>query len=228
MMLDRTGLALERYMDLLSAPPETGGRQPGQCRYPGYQTRDLAFASELDNLLGGSSPTVVEVAGLKSKNDGNNVSVDRESRLLAENAHPFQYGLCARAHRPAPGARGHSGRKKRMSLFSALSVSASGMAAPEGARRAAGGKPGQCRNHPHARGRPLPPQRRYLYHGRDGSAVRVHFRWPRSPPEGVEVAGVVVDTRGPPSAATSRVTRTPARTGMWPSRASTPPKTWWT
>lgn len=89
MMLDRTGLALERYMDLLSARQKLVAANLANADTPGYQTRDLAFASELDDLLGGGSPTVVEVAGLKSKNDGNNVSVDRESRLLAENAIRF-------------------------------------------------------------------------------------------------------------------------------------------
>jgi len=33
---------------------------------------------------------VIEVEGLKVKNDGNNVSLDREARLLAENALRFQ------------------------------------------------------------------------------------------------------------------------------------------
>jgi len=32
---------------------------------------------------------VVDVTGLPAKNDGNNVSLDRESRLLAENALRF-------------------------------------------------------------------------------------------------------------------------------------------
>ena len=37
----------------------------------------------------GAPPAAVEVPGLKIKNDGNNVSLDRESRLLAENALRF-------------------------------------------------------------------------------------------------------------------------------------------
>jgi flagellar basal-body rod protein FlgB len=32
---------------------------------------------------------VIEVSGLKNKNDGNNVDMDREARLLAENALRF-------------------------------------------------------------------------------------------------------------------------------------------
>jgi flagellar basal-body rod protein FlgB len=35
------------------------------------------------------SPAAVEVTGLATKNDGNNVSLDREARLLAENALRF-------------------------------------------------------------------------------------------------------------------------------------------
>ena len=38
--------------------------------------------------IGGPRP--VEVGGLQMKNDGNNVSVDREARLLSENALRFQ------------------------------------------------------------------------------------------------------------------------------------------
>jgi flagellar basal-body rod protein FlgB len=34
---------------------------------------------------------VVEPAGLTVKNDGNNVSLDREARLLAENAMRFNF-----------------------------------------------------------------------------------------------------------------------------------------
>ncbi len=56
---------------------------------PGYKTRDLVFRSELNDLLRGGDPMAVQVAGLKVKNDGNNVSVDREARLLAENALRF-------------------------------------------------------------------------------------------------------------------------------------------
>ena len=39
--------------------------------------------------MAGVKPNVIEVAGLKNKNDGNNVDMDREARLLAENALRF-------------------------------------------------------------------------------------------------------------------------------------------
>jgi flagellar basal-body rod protein FlgB len=37
----------------------------------------------------GGSPNVIETPGLPIKNDGNNVNMERESRLLAENALRF-------------------------------------------------------------------------------------------------------------------------------------------
>ena len=39
--------------------------------------------------MNGSNPNVLEIDGLKTKNDGNNVSMDRETRLLAETALRF-------------------------------------------------------------------------------------------------------------------------------------------
>ena len=56
---------------------------------PGFNTKDIDFLSELQNQVGNSNPDVMEVPGLQTKNDGNNVSVDREARLLAENALRF-------------------------------------------------------------------------------------------------------------------------------------------
>ena len=55
---------------------------------PGYKTKDIDFESELGNALV-EAPTAREVSGLVNKNDGNNVSLDREARLLAENALRF-------------------------------------------------------------------------------------------------------------------------------------------
>ncbi len=89
MMLDRVGTALERYMDLLSARQKMAAANIANADTPGYKTRDVAFSAELDSLVRGGDPLTVEVAGLVSKNDGNNVSVDREARLLAENALRF-------------------------------------------------------------------------------------------------------------------------------------------
>jgi flagellar basal-body rod protein FlgB len=87
-MLDRVAGQLERYMDLLSARQKLVATNIANADTPGYLTQDFDFQSEL--RASGGTPQLSEVAGLKVKNDGNNVSLDRESRLLAENALRFQ------------------------------------------------------------------------------------------------------------------------------------------
>jgi len=88
-MLDPIAGQLERYMDLLSARQKLVASNIANVDTPGYQTQDVDFQEEFQNAMGGP-PTVVGVAGLTVKNDGNNVSLDRESRLLSENALRFQ------------------------------------------------------------------------------------------------------------------------------------------
>lgn len=56
---------------------------------PGYKTQDLDFHSSFQAALDGGSPHPTEVTTLPTKNDGNNVDLDREARLLAENAMRF-------------------------------------------------------------------------------------------------------------------------------------------
>jgi flagellar basal-body rod protein FlgB len=88
-MLDPIAGQLERYMDLLSARQKLVASNIANVDTPGFHTGDIDFQSELLNASG-FSPAVVEVSGLPVKNDGNNVSLDREARLLAENALRFQ------------------------------------------------------------------------------------------------------------------------------------------
>lgn len=79
---------LERYMDLLSARQRVTASNIANAATPGYKTRDIDFHFEYESALG-TSPDVIEVPGMKARNDGNNVNLDRESRLLAENAIRF-------------------------------------------------------------------------------------------------------------------------------------------
>ena len=88
-MLDRVAGQLERYMDLLSARQKLVASNIANADTPGYHTRDIDFQSEFQSAAG-LSPNVVEVSGLPVKNDGNSVNIDREARLLAENAMRFQ------------------------------------------------------------------------------------------------------------------------------------------
>jgi len=88
-MLDGLASHIERYMDLLSARQKLVASNIANADTPGYKTRDLDFQREFQSAVSQAPPAAVEVPGLKIKNDGNNVSVDRESRLLAENALRF-------------------------------------------------------------------------------------------------------------------------------------------
>ena len=84
-MLSRLSDTLEHYMDLLSARQKVVASNIANADTPGYKTKDIDFQSEFRSALGGATPQSFEVAGLPVKNDGNNVSLDRESRLLTEN-----------------------------------------------------------------------------------------------------------------------------------------------
>lgn len=88
-MLDPIAGSLEHYMDLLSARQKLVASNIANADTPGYQTKDLDFQAEFRNQLAGGGPGVTEVTGLETKHDGNNVSLDREARLLAENAIRF-------------------------------------------------------------------------------------------------------------------------------------------
>jgi flagellar basal-body rod protein FlgB len=88
-MLNAVAGQLERYMDLLSTRQKLVASNIANADTPGYHTKDIDFQREFLNAAGGS-PEIIEPSDLKVKNDGNNVSLDRESRLLAENALRFQ------------------------------------------------------------------------------------------------------------------------------------------
>ncbi|MEJ7608012.1 MAG: flagellar basal body protein [Bryobacteraceae bacterium] len=79
---------IERYMTLVSARQKLTAANIANSDTPDYKTKDIDFQSELNDALTGP-PHVTEVAGLATKNDGNNVSLDREARMLAENAIRF-------------------------------------------------------------------------------------------------------------------------------------------
>jgi flagellar basal-body rod protein FlgB len=80
---------LEQYMTLLSARQKLVASNIANADTPGYKTKDIDFRSEFMGFAEGGSPTVIEPDGLTTKQDGNNVSLDREARLLAENAMRF-------------------------------------------------------------------------------------------------------------------------------------------
>ena len=88
-MLEATTASLERYMDLLSARQKLAASNIANADTPGYKTKDIDFQQEFASMLTGQQPLTIDAQGLLEKPDGNNVSVDREARMLAENAMRF-------------------------------------------------------------------------------------------------------------------------------------------
>ena len=84
-MLDPLAGRLEQYMDLLSARQKLVASNIANADTPGYKTKDIEFQNEFLNAAAQIAPHTIEARGLAARNDGNNVSIDREARLLAEN-----------------------------------------------------------------------------------------------------------------------------------------------
>jgi flagellar basal-body rod protein FlgB len=83
MNFEATGLDLGRFLSYLSARQEVVASNIANADTPGYRTRDVE--TEFSAAFTEARDAVVEVPGLVTRNDGNNVSMDREARLLAEN-----------------------------------------------------------------------------------------------------------------------------------------------
>jgi flagellar basal-body rod protein FlgB len=104
--------ALSRFLDVEVARVKLITSNLANIDTPGYRTRDLDFRAELRRAgseaagsEGGSlsyasysfapsyAPTARPVRGLLERPDGNNVSVERESLLLAESQMKFNLGV---------------------------------------------------------------------------------------------------------------------------------------
>ncbi|MBZ2176494.1 MAG: flagellar basal body rod protein FlgB [Acidobacteriota bacterium] len=90
-MLDRIAASKEHYLNLLSARQKLVASNIANADTPGYRTKDIDFQREFLTLTHGAAPNVREVEGLPAGNDGNNVNIDQQARLLAENAIRFQF-----------------------------------------------------------------------------------------------------------------------------------------
>jgi len=98
--------ALSRFLDVDVARYKLITTNLANIDTPGYRTRDLDFRAELrrasaeaSGLEGGDpasasfSPVAHTIRGLIERPDGNNVSVERESLLLAETQMKFNLGV---------------------------------------------------------------------------------------------------------------------------------------
>ena len=91
---------LTRALDLTSLRQRVVSENIANIDTPGYQTRDIDFASEFKRALNQDETTaafapvaVRTLRGLEQRPDGNNVSIDRESLLMAQNQLQFQTGV---------------------------------------------------------------------------------------------------------------------------------------
>jgi flagellar basal-body rod protein FlgB len=82
-------LDLGRYLTYLSERQEVIASNIANADTPGYKTLDLESPVDFFSALEEAGDAVVEVPGMTARNDGNNVSIDREARLLSENTIRF-------------------------------------------------------------------------------------------------------------------------------------------
>lgn len=88
-MLQKVTADLERYMDLLSTRQKLTAGNIANADTPGYKSQDIDFQFEFTTMSNGEQPQIINTQGLSARPDGNNVDVDREARMLAENAMRF-------------------------------------------------------------------------------------------------------------------------------------------
>jgi len=76
---------LGAYLSYLTRRQEVVASNIANADTPGYKTRDVGMPGDFSTAFAQFTALPEETPGLVSRNDGNNVSIDRESRLLAEN-----------------------------------------------------------------------------------------------------------------------------------------------
>jgi flagellar basal-body rod protein FlgB len=98
-LLEDPGIsALTRFLDANVLRSELVMSNMANIDTPGYRTRDIDFNQELERAAGGLeyagfTPAVHLVRGLMERPDGNNVSLERESLLLADTQMRFNLGV---------------------------------------------------------------------------------------------------------------------------------------
>jgi flagellar basal body rod protein FlgB len=74
------------HMNLVSLRRKLVASNIANAGAPAYNTQDLDSQAGFRSALDGGPQETVQVTGLQTKNDGNNMDLDREARLLAANA----------------------------------------------------------------------------------------------------------------------------------------------
>lgn len=89
MRFDRIGAETGNFLSYISKRQETIAANIANSDTPGYKTQDVDAPGSFEGALADFSGSVRDASGLAARNDGNNVSIDREARLLAENSMKF-------------------------------------------------------------------------------------------------------------------------------------------
>jgi flagellar basal-body rod protein FlgB len=92
---------LQGYLKVLTDRQQMITSNMANIDTPGYHTKDLNFSAAMRRVMDESGsgsgavlePASLETQGLPERTDGNNVSVDRESMLLAQTQLQFQLGV---------------------------------------------------------------------------------------------------------------------------------------
>jgi len=88
---------MERFLDLAALRQSLVSSNIANVDTPGYRTRDIDFEKEMQKAAAAPDatphPVVREISGLVERPDQNNVSIDRESMLLAQTQLQFQVGV---------------------------------------------------------------------------------------------------------------------------------------
>lgn len=95
---DPTITALTRFLDVNVFRSELVMSNMANLDTPGYRTQDVNFRQEMERASGNLeyasfTPVARSVQGLMERPDGNNVSLERESLLLADTQLRFNAGV---------------------------------------------------------------------------------------------------------------------------------------
>ena len=89
---------LESYLKLSASREQAISANMANVDTPGYRTQDVNFSQEMERAGGNLqyasfTPVARPVRGLMERPDGNNVSLERESLLLADTQLRFNLGV---------------------------------------------------------------------------------------------------------------------------------------
>ena len=89
---------LQGYLEITNQRQQMISANMANVDTPGYHTQDIDFQKALQNVVVQvkdvpDKPDSIEVQGLDTRPDGNNVNIDRESMLLSQPQLQYQMGV---------------------------------------------------------------------------------------------------------------------------------------